>query len=104
MDIANLFLCEKIARFSCEVMTSLWFRQLVLAFVCDNFCIIRRGICLTLTSITIVAATEHRMTIENLIFDCTVQTVFSENKTLQKNSIFRGKMFAPSIKKTFESN
>ena len=43
---------------------------------------------------------EHRTTIENLILDGTVQTLFSENKT--KTPFSEVKCLLPSIKKIFE--
>ena len=67
---------EKIAPFGCGIMKDYGFRHLVLAFVCDN---------LSKNSSGHLSNTQrHRMTIENLIFDGQVDTLFSENKTMLK--------------------
>ena len=94
VDTIHLFLWEKIAPFSCGVMASLWFQT-------AGF-----GVCLWQSlndSPGHLSNTQRqRMTIENLILNGQVHTLFSENKTMSKPHCQRWKFLLPSILKLFE--
>ena len=93
-DTIHLFLWEKIAPFGYGVMASLWVQT-------TGF-----GVCLcqSLNNLPghLSNTQRQRMTIENLILNGQVHTLFSENKTMSKLHCQRWKCFLPSILKLFE--
>ena len=94
VDTIHLFLWEKIATFGRGVMASLWVQTTVF------------GVCLCHSlnnSPWDLSNTQtQRMTIENLILNGQVHTLFSENKTMSKLHCQWWKCLLPSILKLFE--
>ena len=94
VNTIHLFLWEKIAPFGCGLISRLWVQT-------TGF-----GVCLWQSlhnSPGHLSNTQRqRMTIENLILDGQVRTLFSENKTMSKLHCQRWKCFLPSILILFE--
>ena len=94
VDTTHLFLWEKIAPFGCDVMASLWVQT-------TGF-----GVCLWQSwnnSPGHLSNTQRqRMTIENLILNGQVHTLFSENKTMSKLHCQRWRCLFLSILELFE--
>ena len=94
VNTTHLFLWDKITSFGCGVIARLWVQTTVF------------GICLwqSLNNSTahLSNTQRHRMTMENLILDGQVRTLFSENKTMSRLHCQRWKCFLPSILKLFE--
>ena len=94
VDTTHLFLWEKIAPFGCGVLASLWVQT-------TGF-----GVCLwqflNNSPWHLSNTQRQRMTIENLIPNGQVHTLFSENKTMSKLHCQRWKCLLPSILKLFE--
>ena len=94
LDTIHRFLWEKIASFGCGVMARL--------------CVQTTGFCVRLwqslnNSPGHLSYTQtQRMTIENLILDGQVHTLFSENKTMSKLHCQRWKCLLPCKLKMFE--
>ena len=94
VDTIYLFLWEKIVPFGCGVIARLWVQT-------TGF-----GVCLWRSlnnSPGYLSNTQRqRMTIEYLILNGQVHTLFSENKTMSKLHCQRWKWLLPSILKLFE--
>ena len=94
VNTTHLFLWEKIALLGCGVMARLWVQT-------TGF-----GVCLWQSlnnSLGHLSNTQRqRMTIENLILDVQVRTLFSETKTMSKLHCQRWKCLLPSVIKLFE--
>ena len=91
VDTIHLFLWEKIAPFGCGVMTRLRVQTTGFGvFLWQS---------LNKTPGHLSNTQRQRMTIENLILDGQVHTLFSENKTMPKLYCQRWKCLLPSILK-----
>ena len=94
VNTIRLFLWDKIAPFGCGVMASLCVQT-----ICFGVCLWQ----ILNNSLGHLSNTQRqRMTIENLILNGQVHTLFSENKTVSKLHFQRLKCLLPSILKPFE--
>ena len=93
-DTTHLFLWEKIAPFGSGVMARLWVQT-------TGFDVCRWQSLKNLSG-HLSYTKRHRMTIENLILDGQVHTLFSENKTMSKLHCQRWKCLLTSILKLLE--